>query len=848
MGAMIVLAGLAMAAGPVPPAPTPPAPTQGELDRLAATIGYRFTILNNRPASCPAGQARCFESDIAITMPASGPAQTVPPIEIRYGFVNRVLAVTSEVFDSRQIKGDLNALTLKPGQILRPGQVYHIRVIAAGAFLSRNHAMPNAMLLSPGLAPRVIAATRPGTDPDTGLETLPFVAPMTDEAALARGTAEDPTLWRTPERAFALYAERGAATPVDIAILPKPVRASHPAGRLVDLSGGLRVATAGIAPADIAAALAMLPKGRGTVPLTIRRQAGLAAEGYRLRVGDGAVRIDAADAAGASHALRSLAQQIASEGTTLRPLLVEDAPRLAFRGLMVDLARNFHSKAELLKLIEQMAAYKLNRLHLHLGDDEGWRLEIAGLPELTAVGGYRCADPAETSCLSPQLGADPARDAPTNGYLTAADYAEILRAATARQIEVIPSFDMPGHSRAAIRSMEVRYARLMKAGDRAAAERYRLVDPADTTRYVSVQNYDDNTLNVCLDSTYRFVDAVIDGVAALHRAAGAPLTTYHIGGDETAGAWSGSPACQAVMARTGQSAKQLGASFIERVSDDLAKRGIRVAGWSDGMGHTDPARMPAAVQTNIWGGLHTGGVAEAQAQANRGWRTVLSIPDAGYFDMPYAADPDEPGYAWATRGVDAFQAFGFMPGNLPANGALIPDILARPTPVADPVPLEAGRAITGLQAQLWSETVRRDTQVDYMLFPRLLALAERAWATPVWEPPYVAGASYALGDARVDRAALLAGWCDFAGRVGVQLKTLDTAGVTYRLAPPGARIVAGRLEANSEFAATPIEYRTAGAGWRPYAGPVAVSGDVTLRTRTPDGRRASQSVTVRATN
>ncbi|WP_233151111.1 family 20 glycosylhydrolase [Sphingomonas mollis] len=824
--------------------PASPAMTQARLDHLAATIGYRFTIVTNRPAACPAGAARCFESEIAITVPADGPITA--PVEIRYGFVNRVLAVSSDVFEGRQVKGDVNALALKPGQTLRPGQVYHVRVTGVGAYFSRNHAMPNAMLVAPGLTPRVIAATRPGTDPDTGRETLPFVAPMTDEAALAGGTAKDRTMWRTPERAFALYAARGAATPVDVAILPTPVRASRPAGRPVDLAGGLRVTTTGIARDDIAAALASLPPGQGRVPLTIRQQSGLAAEGYRLTIGDGAIRIDAADAAGASHALRSLAQQIAAEGTTLRPLTVEDAPRFGFRGLLVDVARNFHSKPELLKLIDRMAAYKLNRLHLHLGDDEGWRLEIAGLPELTEIGGYRCADLTEATCLSPQLGADPARTAPTNGYLTARDYIDILRAAKARQIVVIPSFDMPGHSRAAIRSMEVRYDRLMKAGDRAGAERYRLVDPADTTRYLSIQNYDDNTLNVCLDSTYSFIDTVIDGVTTLHREAGAPLTTYHIGADETAGAWTGSPVCRAMLAQKNIPVGKLGAFFIERVAGDLAKRGIRVAGWSDGMGHTDPALMPADVQTNIWGGLHTGGVAEAHAQANRGWQVVLSIPDAGYFDMPYAADPNETGYDWATRGIDAFQAFGFMPGNLPANGALIPDNFARPTPVPDTVPIDPTRSIIGVQAQLWSETVRRDDQVDYMLFPRLLALAERGWAREAWEPPYVAGQSYALGDPRVDRAALLAEWRDFAGRVGVQLRTLDKAGVAYRLAPPGARITAGRLEANSEFPGTPIEYRKVGGAWRRYAGPIAATGAVDLRTRTADGRRASRIVTVRA--
>lgn len=812
---------------------------QADLDRLAATLGYRYTILTNRPASCPTGVPRCFEADIAIVVPKGAPSL---PVEIRYSLVNPVLKIDSDTFDNRTINGDLNVLTLKPGQSLKQGQTYHVKLTGLGAFFSRNHMMPNATLAVAGLNPRVIAATRTGTDAETGLETLPFVAPMTDEAALARSAPDDQTVWRTPERAFKLYAERGAATPVDVAILPKPMTVTRPAGAPVDLSRGLRVTAEGFPRAALAPALAGLPVG--TVPLTIRKDATLPSEGYRLAIGQGGVTIAAADAAGASYALRSLAQQMAAEGARLRPLIVEDAPRYGFRGLHIDLARKFHSKAEILKLIEQMAAYKLNKLHLHLGDDEGWRLQIASLPELTEVGAYRCADLSEKTCLQPQLGADPARDATTNGYLTAAVYSDILRAAKARQIEVIPSFDMPGHSRAAIRSMEVRYQRLLAKGDKAGAERFRLVEPGDTTRYSSVQHYDDNTLNVCIDSTYRFIDTVIDDIAALHKAAGVPLTTYHIGADETAGAWVQSPACKVMMAKTGMQPKQLGAYFIERISADLAKRGIAVAGWSDGLGHTDPAKMPASVQTNIWSNLHGGGVAEAHGQANRGWKTVLSIPDLGYFDMPYAADPNETGYDWASRGVDSFQVFGFMPGNLAANAALIPNILAQPKAIADTVPLQPNRGIAGLQAQLWSETVRRDSQVDYMLFPRLLALAERAWSKPEWEPAYVAGTGYQPNDQRVDRTKLLAGWRDFAGRMGVQMRRLDQAGVTYRLAPPGARIVNGSLEANAEFAGTPIEYRTGNTAWTRYDGPVAVARAVELRTRTPDGRRASRTITV----
>ncbi len=820
-------------------------PAQAPLDRLAADLGYRFAVLDNRPADCP-GTTACFRSEITITMPDTLPATVAAP-EIRFGFVSRIVAIDSDVFDWRLVNGDLNALVPKPGRRLEAGRTYRIGIVGAGQYYSRAHAMPNAHLVVPGLEPRVIAATRTRIDADTGLETLPFVAPMTDEAKLATGSAADRNRWLTPERAYARYAERGAAATPDIAVLPLPARATRAAGTATDLTAGLRILPGRIDIDDLRSALDALPYPQvaaGGVPVTFATARDLPAEGYRLTVGGNAVRIDAADVAGARHALRSLTQQAAFERGMLRPLTIEDAPRYPFRGLHIDLARNFHGRDQVLKLIEQMATYKLNRLHLHLGEDEGWRMEVKALPELTDVGAYRCFDASETTCLQPQLGGDPDRAAATNGFLTQSDYLDILHAAKARGIEVIPSFDMPGHSRAAIRSMEARYRRLRAAGDTAAAERYRLVEPGDTTEYRSIQNYDDNTLNVCIDQTYRFLDTVLDEVAALHRQAGTPLKTYHIGADETAGAWSQSPACKAMMARTGMQPTQLGAYFIERVAGNLAKRGIKVAGWSDGMGHTATVRMPARVQSNIWGGLHTGGVAETHVQANRGWDIVLSMPGLGYFDMPYAIDPDERGYDWASRSVDPFQVFAFMPGNLPANAAIIPDLLGRPTAVADTVPLDRGRGLTGIQAQLWSETVRSDAQVDYMLFPRLLSLAERAWTTPAWEPAYVPGATYPPGDARVDRAAIAADWRGFAGRVGVALRALDAGGVAYRLAPPGARITGGRLEANSEFPGTPIEYRTGDGAWRRYVGPVAVSGPVQVRTRTPDGRRAGRSITV----
>ncbi|WP_430637063.1 family 20 glycosylhydrolase [Sphingomonas hankookensis] len=476
-----MLMGLVLGVAAGASAETTPQPIQSDLDRFAATLGYRFTILDNRPTDCP-GPGACFRSEIELVVPAE--TGTIPAgLTLQYGFVGRVLHIESDMFDDALVNGDLHRLSLKPGRRLQPGQRYRIGIVGTGHFFSRYYVMPNASLAAPGLTPRIIAATRPVRSAETGLETLPFVAPMTDEARLATSVSGDRTTWLTPQRAFERYAARGAALPADVVILPRPVRVTRPNGTGADLSRGIRLSVSGIDARSLDAAVAALgvPRSTNGASVVIARAPELSPEAYRLSIADGRVRIAAADAAGANHALRSLAQQAAGESFHLRPLEIQDAPRYAFRGLHIDVARNFHSKAKLLSLIEQAATYKLNKLHLHLGDDEGWRLQIRKLPELTEIGAYRCLDASERTCLQPQLGAEPARDAPTNGFLTQADYLEILTAAKARGIEVIPSFDMPGHSRAAIRSMEVRYDRLIASGRKAEAKRYRLVEPDDTT-------------------------------------------------------------------------------------------------------------------------------------------------------------------------------------------------------------------------------------------------------------------------------------------------------------------------------------------------------------------------------
>jgi len=832
--------------------PSPAAP-QGELDRLANGMGVRLTILDNKPAECPKKASGCFLSRLDLTIPENLPADlSSGDLKLYFGSVSPVIEADSDEFTVRLINGDLHVLKLKPGVRLEAGKTYSVTLWSQGHFFSAFYPMPNMFLVSGKLAPRVIAATRPTTDPESGLETLPFVAPMTDEARLGTASADDETRWQTPERAFELYAKRAAATSApEVAIIPTPVSFRRLQGSPVDLTRGVRLRLSGIQRSGLAAALEDLSasgihESASGPELRIRIAPSMRPQSYSLTARSGIVNIVAADTAGAFYALQSLAQQAAHDSGRLQPLAIEDSPRFAFRGLHIDLARNFHSKAEVLKLIDQMGRFKLNKLHLHLGDDEGWRLQIRRLPELTEVGAFRCYDPGETHCLLPQLGAGPDRDTPVNGYLSQADYLDVLRVARARGIEVIPSFDMPGHSRAAIRSMEARYRRLIAAGRRAEAEEFRLVEPGDTTQYRSVQNYNDNTLNVCLESTYRFIDAVIDELRAMHAAAGTPLKTYHVGADETAGAWSGSPACKALMVKTRRKVEQLGPMFIERVSNDLARKGIEVAGWSDGLGHVNPAAMPAKVQSNIWGDLFTAAPAEAHRHANRGWRTVLGVPNVLYLDMPYAPNPLERGYDWGTRGVDTFKVFSFLPENLPANASIMKNIVNKPTKITDTEPLAAGRHIAGAQAQLWSETVRSDWLADYMLFPRLLAFAERAWHRADFEPAYRPGAAYAYGDGQVDAHKLTSAWNAFAAKLPQHLRQLDRLGVFYRVAPPGAHIVGGVLEANSEFPGQSIEYRVSGGAWQSYRGPVRVAGPVDLRTRSYDERRMSRIVEITA--
>ena len=256
---------------------------------------------------------------------------------------------------------------------------------------------------------------------------------------------------------------------------------------------------------------------------------------YKISLKDNAATLEAADDDAAYWAGITLARlRESAAGAKVPEMVIEDWPDLPFRGLMLDVSRNFTTKDNLLTLIDLMARYKANVLHLHMGDDEGWRVEIDGLPELTSYGAFRGIPVLkedgtieEPDALMPTYCMTPDRnDTETtgNGYYSHADFVDILRYAEARHIRVIPEFDTPGHSRAAVKAMEYR---ARTTGDTA----YLLSEPEDTSTYVSVQDYTDNAINVALPSTYAFIGKVFDGLVALYAEAGVPLEAIHGGGD-----------------------------------------------------------------------------------------------------------------------------------------------------------------------------------------------------------------------------------------------------------------------------------------------------------------------------
>ncbi len=843
--------------------------TQAQLNAFANALQVHYQVIDNRPTeNCDKNIADglCFEAELRLSLPEKFSANNWT---LYFSHMSPIQSADDRHFTIEHINGDLHRLT--PNENYRgfdSPQALSVRLHATYWHLSKTDIMPNYYLTSGELDPVIVASTQAQIDSVTGLEQLPHAGEFSDVALQLKRSAEDASVIAT---SAAIYEQSTgqviAPTELTADIIPTPQQQVIHEGSLslkdgyrltgkVPPSSEIRAALDGLANFGISAsstgiAIHFTDLGEADISNTSPSEA------YRLTIHDSGIEIASNHANGAYYALRSIEGLLFSGSKDLPLVEIFDQPRFAFRGMHLDVARNFRDKHYIISLLEQMSRYKLNRLHLHLGDDEGWRVEIEDLPELTDLGAKRCHDPSETRCLLPQLGSGPHADNSANGYYSKRDYQDILLAARDRHIEIIPSFDMPGHSRAAVVSMEKRYHRLMAEEETVEAQRYRLIDPLDKTRYQSIQFYNDNTLNVCLDSSYRFVDKVISEVIALHQQVQVPLTRYHIGADETAGAWIQSPACQSLLSDPDLNLKDhhdLTGYFVERVANMVYEKGIVPAGWNDGMSTTEKTKMPAAVQSNAWTPLFWDGHAKAHEQANRRWQVVVSIPDVTYFDFPYAADPNERGYYWASRKTDSRQAFELMPDNLPAHAEFWTDRENLPMTLDDrQTRLDNGVSFYGLQGHLWTETTRSDSQADHMIFPRLIALAERAWHKAEWEVDYnYQGQLYSQNSGIMTAQQQLArsqSWNRFANLLTQkEFEKLDRYRIDYRIPTVGGRIDNGQLVIRSPLPGLPVQYRIDQQDWTDYQQPITLNIEkvesVSVRALSANRQRAGRSLEV----
>lgn len=778
----------------------------------------------------------CYQSTLELTFSAPLPKDGW---HIYFSHLSPIQDVQSDYFHIKHVNGDLHKLSAKAN--IDTDQMYKIDLVSAFWSVSKTDVLPNYYFAYGNNQTAVIQATQEILNSDFDLPTLPHAGSF----ALAHQIKRNSDDRSQRHSAEFLYYHNQSIRQVDkpeqynYAVVPKILdqTVTH---EKVDISTGLYLSPDIVeqypAVVDILQTADVVLSDNG-LPVTAELASKMSRSEYSLLIDSARIRITAKEPSSIFYGLISLAQ-MANRSHELSTGLFVDSPRYTFRGVHLDVARNFRSVEFVEMLIKEMAWLKLNKLHLHLADDEGWRLAIDGLPELTNVGAFRCHDPDERTCLQPQLGSGPDRDANINGFYSVEDYKRILQIAALHHIEVIPSLDMPGHSRAAIKAMEARYLTYLEKGKNQQAEEYLLTDFNDETHYSSVQHYKDNTLNPCLPSTFNFVEKVLMELIEQHNRAGVPLKRYHIGADETAGAWHQSPACKQLIQTSTQlnHTEELGGYFIERVAKMVQQQGIMAAGWSDGMREFSP-QTTEKMQVNVWDALMWQGHTQAQKFAEKGWHTVLSYPDVTYFDFPYAVDPNEPGYYWASRATDSYKVFQFIPDDAGQNARLWHDRLNKPYN-AEQTSLNQPQ-YEGIQAHLWSEIVRHDDVAAYMYFPRLISFAQQAWHKPSWQTQAAELTDQAL-NTEINRQ-----WRAFSEAIVTRHMTrLSALDIPFRVPPPGAIHLAGKLHMNHLYDGMQLEYQIASGEWQPYIQPIDIDLNVMVRARVPHTQRVSAEVKI----
>ncbi len=464
------------------------------------------------------------------------------------------------------------------------------------------------------------------------------------------------------------------------ALIPRPVRLVRRTGEFVVNSATRVVSNAGT-PAEghwLAGILGCAVSGGA--PRLDPSLARLGPAGYLLEVGAKRVTIRASTAAGIFYGAQSLRQLLppAAYGQTPRggagwrvPCLeIEDFPRFPWRGGHVDVARHFMPKAAILKYIDALALHKLNTLHFHLTDDQGWRIQIKKYPKLAEIGSVR-----SQTRVGHERKAQGFDGQPHGGYYTQADVREIVAYAQARHVNVVPEIEMPGHAQAALAA----YPEFGNTGEKLEV----------WTQW----GVSKNVFSVS-EKTFRFLEDVLAQVLELF-----PGKYIHVGGDEVPpDQWKASAEAQARIRELGlKNEAELHTWFIGRMNKFLRARGRTLVGWDEII---EGGMTPGAVVMS-WRGVK-GGIEAAR----HGHDVVMTPASHTYFDYYQSRDPKQPLAIGGLTTVEKVYGYEPVPAELSAAEA---------------------KHVLGTQGQLWSEYIPTPQHLEYMAFPRMCALAEVAW-------------------------------------------------------------------------------------------------------------------------
>ena len=417
----------------------------------------------------------------------------------------------------------------------------------------------------------------------------------------------------------------------------------------------------------------------------------LKAEAYHLSVKAEGIRIEASDAAGLYYALLSLEQlsciellagvEVKNWDRSFPCVEIEDTPRFGWRGFMLDEGRHFYGKDEVKKIIDAMARYKMNRFHWHLTEDQGWRIEIKKYPKLTDVGAWR-----ESRVLAyGEVKPDGKR---YGGFYTQEDIKEVVAYAKERFIEIIPEIDIPGHSQAAV----------------ASYPEFLACDPEKKHEVWLWQGISTDVINVANPKAVEFAKDVIDELTELF-----PFGYIHLGGDECpVNKWQKNKECQELLHKIGsENYRDLQIHFYKQLKDHIAQKPAdkqrKLIFWNEVLhGNTKPLGEDITIMAWI------GADQAALSAAKRGMNTILTPQIPYYINRRQSKLETEPrSQGWGTETVEAVYNY------IPMKGAETTELQNR---------------YMGVQANFWTEWVEEASIVQYLMFPRLAAVAEAGWA------------------------------------------------------------------------------------------------------------------------